>query len=249
MMVQRPSPESSTTPSKPSSLASAASALAVRSSSQEVITLPRRQTSAMSARSRSKRSSSGSASPLAFFENVEAFGIGLHQAVFDAVVDHLDEMAGAVRAGMDVAVLGARIAAVAAGRARHVARARAPARRRSDRGGRRSPCRRRSSCNSRARVPRRRRWCRHRRNGCRVPSASWRGGYRPCQNVLPPSITMSPAASSLASSPIASSVILPAGSITQTARGGRSCCTSLSRPSAPFAPSRLSAATALASWS
>ena len=49
----------------------------------------------MSARSNSKRCSAGSTSLLAFFEDVEAFGIGLHQAVFDAVVDHLDEMPGA----------------------------------------------------------------------------------------------------------------------------------------------------------
>ena len=41
-------------------------------------------------------------------EDVEAFGIGLHQAVFDAVVDHLDEMPGADRAGMDIALLDAR---------------------------------------------------------------------------------------------------------------------------------------------
>ncbi len=36
--------------------------------------------------------------------------IGLHHPVFDAVVDHLDEMPGADRAGMDIAVLDARIA-------------------------------------------------------------------------------------------------------------------------------------------
>ena len=44
-------------------------------------------------------------------QDVEAFGIGLHQAVLDAVVDHLDEMAGAARAAMHVAALDARIAA------------------------------------------------------------------------------------------------------------------------------------------
>ena len=31
-------------------------------------------------------------------QDVEAFGVGLHQAVLDAVVDHLDEVAGAARA-------------------------------------------------------------------------------------------------------------------------------------------------------
>ena len=90
-------------------------------------------------------------------QDVEAFGIGLHQAVFDAVVDHLDEVAGADRAGMDVALLDARIAPFAAGRARNVADARRQRLRRSDRAGRPPPCRRRSSCNSRARCPRRRR--------------------------------------------------------------------------------------------
>ena len=49
-------------------------------------------------------------------QNVEALGVGLHHAVFDAVVHHLDEMAGAARAGMDIAALDARIAA-ARGRA------------------------------------------------------------------------------------------------------------------------------------
>src|SRR6187402_1197360 len=54
-------------------------------------------------------------------EDVEAFGIGLHQAVFDAVVDHLDEMPGADRAGMDVALLDAGIAPLTSLRAWNVA--------------------------------------------------------------------------------------------------------------------------------
>src|SRR5258708_27036061 len=37
-------------------------------------------------------------------ENVEAFGVGLHQAVLDTVVDHLDKMAGAGRAAIKVAL-------------------------------------------------------------------------------------------------------------------------------------------------
>src|SRR5262249_24615647 len=48
-------------------------------------------------------------------QNIEAFGKGLHQAIFDSVVDHLDEMSGAVRAAMEVAVFGSRIAAVPPG--------------------------------------------------------------------------------------------------------------------------------------
>src|SRR5262249_44760409 len=51
--VHRPSPESETRPVKRSSCGSLASASAVRSSNQEETTLPRRHTSAMSARSRS----------------------------------------------------------------------------------------------------------------------------------------------------------------------------------------------------
>ncbi len=36
-------------------------------------------------------------------QDVESFGVGRHHAVFDAVVNHLDEMTGAVRAAMQVA--------------------------------------------------------------------------------------------------------------------------------------------------
>src|SRR6185369_15755651 len=51
--VQRPSPESETRPVKRSRTGSLASAAAVRSRSQDATTLPRRHTSAMSARFRS----------------------------------------------------------------------------------------------------------------------------------------------------------------------------------------------------
>src|ERR1700740_1267417 len=54
-------------------------------------------------------------------ENVKTFGIGLHQAVFDAVVDHLDEMAGADGTGVDIAALAPRVAPVPARRVRNVA--------------------------------------------------------------------------------------------------------------------------------
>ena len=43
---------------------------------------------------------------LRLFEHLEALGVGLHHPVLDAVVDHLDEVAGAVRAAQAVAVLG-----------------------------------------------------------------------------------------------------------------------------------------------
>ncbi len=45
----------------------------------------------------------------AALHDVEAFGEGLHHAVLDAVMDHLDEMAGTDRAGVDVAALGPRV--------------------------------------------------------------------------------------------------------------------------------------------
>src|SRR5687768_18093892 len=51
--AHRPSPESETRPVKLSRFGSRASAAAVRSSNHEVITLPRRQTSVMSARLKS----------------------------------------------------------------------------------------------------------------------------------------------------------------------------------------------------
>ena len=44
-------------------------------------------------------------------QDVEAFGIGLHDAVFHAVMDHLGEMARTGRTGMDVALLDPGIAA------------------------------------------------------------------------------------------------------------------------------------------
>src|SRR5262245_59378238 len=46
-------------------------------------------------------------------QNIEAFRVGLHQAVLDAVVDHLDEAAGAARPAVHIAVLDARVALAA----------------------------------------------------------------------------------------------------------------------------------------
>ena len=57
--VQRPSPESCTKPENFGELRILASAIAERSSSQDETTLPRRQTSAMSAMLSTKRSSTG----------------------------------------------------------------------------------------------------------------------------------------------------------------------------------------------
>src|ERR1700730_1388543 len=54
-------------------------------------------------------------------QNVKTFGIGLHQAIFDAVMDHLDEMPGAYGACMNIALLDAGVASLAPGGARDIA--------------------------------------------------------------------------------------------------------------------------------
>src|SRR5258708_20552137 len=58
---------------------------------------------------------------IGILQNVKTFGIGLHQAVFDAVMNHLDEVSGADRAGVNIALLDARIAALAPLGARDIA--------------------------------------------------------------------------------------------------------------------------------
>ena len=55
------------------------------------------------------------------FEDVEAFGIGLHQSVLDAVVHHLDEVSGAGGAAVDIAFFGGAGQLVAARGAGNVA--------------------------------------------------------------------------------------------------------------------------------
>ena len=133
LIVQRPSPESETRPEKSVELGSSSKAWAVRSSSQEEMTLPRRQTSAMSAQVQvvlvvlgiAQRRRLGvdllrAACRCWHAEDIEALGIGGHQAVFDAVVDHLDEMPGAVRAAVQIALLGGAAGSSRARRARRV---------------------------------------------------------------------------------------------------------------------------------
>ena len=56
-------------------------------------------------------------------QDIEAFGIGLHQAVLDAVMDHLDEMARPIVAAVQVAQLGRAAELLAAWRSGDVARA------------------------------------------------------------------------------------------------------------------------------
>ena len=119
LIVQRPSPESETRPANFASAGSSISEAAVRSSSQEAITLPRRQTSAMSRERQivliivgiAERSRFG-VDGLSFLadvgppQNRQAFGIGGHDAVLDAVVDHFDEVPGPVRPAVQIAVFG-----------------------------------------------------------------------------------------------------------------------------------------------
>src|SRR5882724_1950163 len=49
------------------------------------------------------------------FENVEAFGVGGHQAVFNAIVNHFHEVAGTRRAAVEIAFFGGAGAPFAAG--------------------------------------------------------------------------------------------------------------------------------------
>src|SRR5439155_1465836 len=56
-------------------------------------------------------------------ENVEPLGVGRHEAVLDAVMDHLHEVAGAVRATVQVTLLRRPAPLLATGGARHVPRA------------------------------------------------------------------------------------------------------------------------------
>ena len=97
-------------------------------------------------------------------------------------------MAGAARAGMQIALLGARVAALAAARWRECRPCPAPARRRWDRAARRPPCRRRSSGSSRAPGPTRRRRCRRRGSARPLAFSSPARRMSSFQKVLPPSM-------------------------------------------------------------
>jgi hypothetical protein len=57
-------------------------------------------------------------------QNAHSFRIGGHDAVLDAIVDHLDEVTGAVRPAMQVTELGGAADILAPGRVRDVPRAR-----------------------------------------------------------------------------------------------------------------------------
>ena len=59
------------------------------------MTLPRRQTSAMSGMFEIEALVLRQILRILVAQDVEAFGVGLHQAVLDAVMHHLDEVPGA----------------------------------------------------------------------------------------------------------------------------------------------------------
>ena len=102
-------------------------------------------------------------------QDAHALGVGGHDAVLDAVVHHLDEVAGAARPAVQIALLGGAADLLASRRARDVARAgRQRGEDRVEALHHRRP-RRRSSCSTRAPGPRRRRSCPRPRSGS--PSA------------------------------------------------------------------------------
>src|ERR1700688_889373 len=61
---------------------------------------------------------------IGILQDIETLGIGLHQAIFDAIVNHLDEMPSADRTGVDVTLLDPLITPLASAGARDVADAR-----------------------------------------------------------------------------------------------------------------------------
>ena len=57
-------------------------------------------------------------------QDVEPFGVGCHQPVFDAVMDHLDKMAGAARPAMEISLFRRRSLLLPPGRGGHAGTAR-----------------------------------------------------------------------------------------------------------------------------
>ena len=119
LIVQRPSPESLMVPSNRSRCGSTARAWAVRSSSQLEITEPapphlgdRGEVEVVlvvlgvGQRCRLGVGGVRLQADVGLGQHVEALGVGGHQPVLDAVVDHLDEVAGAARTAVQPAPLG-----------------------------------------------------------------------------------------------------------------------------------------------
>ena len=170
-------------------------------------------------------------------EDVEALGVGGHHPVLDPVVDHLHEVAGAVGAAVQVAVLGRRRPRRSDPGCARPTRRPGPAWRRSGRAARPPRPARRSSGSSRARGRRRRRWCRSRRS--RFPARRpWRrGGCRRGSRSCRRRRSRRRLSSTAATASTVDSVISPAGTITQTERGALSFAARSSSEEAPSAPS------------
>ena len=81
----------------------------------EIVLVVARDRAAGSSR---RRSRAACLPALACLQDIQALGIGGHDPVLDAVVHHLDEVPGAVRSAMQIAVLGRAADLVAPGRAR-----------------------------------------------------------------------------------------------------------------------------------
>ena len=192
LIVQRPSPESDTRPENFSRSGIFARALAVRSSSHEAIdaaTPPdlrdvRQVEVVLVVLGVAQWRRLGVDRAVAFADvgvpqDADALGVGRHEAVLDAVVHHLHEVASAVRAAVQIALLRQCRRSPRDRGSRGRCRDPGPSGGKSGRGEPRPPARRRSSCSSPARVPTRRRSCRRPRNGFpsqRTPSPD---GCRP----------------------------------------------------------------------
>ena len=235
-MVQRPSPESETRPAYDASPGSPASAPAVRSSSHDPMTLPRRHSSATSGevelvpvmRRLAQRGGlrvhlRGVLPDRGAAQDVEPLGVRRHHPVLDAVVDHLDEVAGTRGSAVQVAVLGGAAPRRPAGR--RGGGGDAGGERCEDRGrdGARARPRPRSSGSSRARAPTPRRSCPRRRSaGPSAPARRRGAGRRRTRSCRRRSGCRPPraAAPGRRSSPSTAA----AGTIIQTARGAASAC-------------------------
>ncbi len=187
--VQRPSPESETRPAKPASEGSLRQRLGRQVQQlrgDDAAAAPhfgyRRHIEGVLKQARlGERRGLGILAALVIqadvgvLEDVEAFGVGRHQAVLDAVVDHFHEVAAAVAAAVQIALRGRAVGGALA-RADGRASRPGPGWRKSDPDAQRCPARRRSSGSSRAPGPGHRRWCPHPRNAAWTSRADRRAG-------------------------------------------------------------------------
>ena len=177
-------------------------------------------------------------------EDSQAFSVCRHQAVFNAVVDHFHEVPGAVRATMEIALLGRAAHLLAAGRFRNAALPRSERREDWLEVLAPPPPRRRSSCSSPVPVPIRLRSCPRLRNGSSATPVPSRGGCHPRSTSSRRRSRCLPAAEAARGRPMVSSTTA-AGTINQTARGGVSFATKSASDVDPTAFSLANSATDL----